>query len=98
MSEYRRHRLQQAKIKRRIWRANTNKIVGKIVHNVAKIGHRKKKRAMLDKKQRTVDDMPQQGKLKFGSINVNGLDDENTSAIRNLINSRGFDVRYKPYS
>ena len=83
-----------SKVKRRIWRANTNKIIGKIVNNVAKEGHRKKKRQTLNKIQECVNDLPQYGKIKFGSINVNGLDDETTSAVKNIIESRGFDVRY----
>ena len=83
-----------AKVKRRIWRANTNKIIGKIVNNVAKEGHRKKMRQTLNKIQGSVNDLPQYGKIKFGSINVNGLDDETTSAVKNIIESRRFDVRY----
>ena len=85
----------QARILRRIRRANTKKIVDKIVNNVSKVGTNKRRRNYLKNKQKNVierESPPPPRKLKFGSINVDGMDEETNVAIKNLIISRGFDV------
>ena len=84
----------QTKVKARIKKANTNKIISKIVHNSRKIGCNVKRRQKikLNEKGSTPSEVVYPDKLKFGSINVDGLDLETEVALRDLLESRGFDV------
>ena len=82
-----------ATIKRRIKRkANTAKIVSKIVHNAEK-GKRQARQRMKSKQVKDVVNSLQPEKLKFGAINVDGLDLQTDAALRDLLASRDFDVR-----
>ena len=92
MSKSKKHH--DARVRRRIYRANTNKIIDKLVRNVSKVGSNKHRRAYLETKSIKEKEAPQPGKLKFGSINVDGMDEETNAAIKNLILSRDFDVSY----
>ena len=79
-----------ATIKRRIKRkANTAKIISKIVHNAEKGKRRQARQRMKSKEVNSV----QLEKLKFGAINVDGLDLQTDAALKDLLASRDFDVR-----
>ena len=82
-------------------KSNTKKIIDRINYDPGK--HKQKKtRELREKLQRqnipaspSPADTPT--KIKFGSINVNGLDVETTWAVHKLIKERDFDVRLLSY-
>ena len=83
--------------KRRIYRANTRKLVLKLPDpgRAKKASKQRNHRHELKgrKKQIVTEKTETPSSLKFGSINVDGLDIETEEAIRNLIEERKFDVR-----
>ena len=83
--------------KRRIYRVNTRKIVLKLPEpgRVKKASKKRNHRHELirRKNQIVTEKTETPSTLKFGSINVNGLDIETEAAIRNLLEERNFDVR-----
>ena len=74
---------------------DTRKIVGRITYNPKKHKERKTRelRQQLQKKQlqRVVEREPS-ASLKFGSLNINGLDIEASWAVEQLLRSKDFDV------
>ena len=83
------------KLLKRQYKANTNKIVGKITYNPKK--HKQKDRKKLlaklqDKKLPEENPILPNRKLKFGAFNVNGLDTEVAWAVEELLEKRKFDV------
>ena len=79
----------------RIRRANTNKIVGKLVHAVSDGKRRKIRERFKKKKAGSVPDVTAKDlheKLKFGCINVDGMDLQTDDAVRSLIVDRKIDV------
>ena len=83
-----------AKVRARIRKADTKQIVNKIIH----VGNndRNKKRTirqnMKSKHQAPIINNPIYKKLKFGSLNVNGIDDQTDEAVREIILKRELDV------
>ena len=83
-----------ATIKRRIKRKdNTAKIISKIVHNAERGKRRQARQRMKSKQVKDVVNSVQPEKLKFGAINVDGLDLQTDAALKDLLASRDFDVR-----
>ena len=85
-----------AKVKRRIRRANTAKIINKLLQS--QTPSKRKIREEFKMKYKTTKSAkpPTQEKretLKFGSINIDGIIMQKHSALQKLIFSRGFDVR-----
>ena len=79
-------------------RQNNSKIVDRLTYNPKK--HKLKKTRDLRKKlQEKILPSPKPvitpTTIKFGSMNVNGLDVEATWAVQQLLDHRGFDVRFK---
>ena len=74
---------------------DTRKIVGRITYNPKKHKDRKTRelRQQLQKKtlQRNVAREPS-ASLKFGSLNINGLDIEASWAVEQLLKTKGLDV------
>ena len=86
-----------ARLKKRIERSNTKKIVNKLLRSQtsAKRNFRMKNKIKNNKiKNSRVLEPPdeERGHLKFGSININGIDMQKHWAIKELIKTRGFDV------
>ena len=81
-----------SKDKRRAKRVNTKNIINKLIqpHTGVRRNIRKEKK----RKKTNVDPIPVEKRehLKFGSININGIDLQKHSAVHQLINARGFDV------
>ena len=79
-------------------RQNNTKIVDRLTYNPKK--HKQKKTRDLRKKLQETN-LPSPKPvitptiIKFGSMNVNGLDVEATWAVQQLLDHRGFDVRFK---
>ena len=78
-------------------RQNNTKIVDRLTYNPK--NHKQKKTRDLRKKlQETILPSPKPvitpTTIKFGSMNVNGLDVEATWAVQQLLDHRGFDVRF----
>ena len=81
-----------SKDKNRAKRVNTKKFFNKLV--LPQTGGQRKYRTELKKKCKTVAPISAEDReyLKFGSINIDGIDLQKNSAIHKLINTRGFDV------
>ena len=83
-----------ATIKRRIRKkANTAKIISKIVYHREKETRRQAKQRMNNKQINGAVISIEPDKLKFGAINVDGLDLQTDAALKDLLASRDFDVR-----
>ena len=85
----------KSQIKRRLRKANTNKIIGKITYSPKK--HKqaltKKLRRNLQTKDPIVHNpVVEHVSIKFGSININGLDMEAGWAVEQLIAKKKLDV------
>ena len=76
-------------VRNRLKKANTNKLVSKLVHVVTKKDRQKKKK--LEVQERPTE-KPKPHKLKFGSINVDGMDLQTDDAVRSIIVDREIDV------
>ena len=88
------------KIKRRIFRAKTRQIVSKLPNYQNSVTTRRDLRKELKRKAcfsvNKVNDKPEKPSiLKVGSINVDGLDTETDSAIRDILYKRSLDVRFR---
>ena len=85
-----------AKMRERFKKANTNKIISKITHVVDtdKVERRSIRQNMKLKHTAKLINSPIYKKLKFGSINVNGMDTQTDEAVRDIITKRGLDVSY----
>ena len=83
-----------AKIKDCIRKTNTNKTISKIVQNTQKVdvNINRRKKLKIHKPGVTAREA-HADKLKFGSINVDGLDLKTVTALRDLLVTRGFDIR-----
>ena len=81
-----------AKDKGRTKRVNTRKIINKMIHPQTR--GKRGFRAELKKNSKVVEPLPtdERENLKFGSINIDGIDVQKHSAVQQLISSRGFDV------
>ena len=84
------------KAKARSNRIQTNKIIDRITFNPQK--HKNKVRKKLRQKLGKGSIAPQlpiapSASLKFGSLNINGLDLEASWAVDQLLDTKGFDVR-----
>ena len=81
-----------ARLKKRIERSNTKKIVNKLLRSQtsAKRNFRMKNKIKNSRVLEPPDE--ERGHLKFGSININGIDMQKHWAIKELIKTRGFDV------
>ena len=82
-------------------KATTKKIVNRITYDPQKHKQRKTKELREKLQKRTLSSPPipstTPSKLKFGSINVNGLDVETAWAVEELLKKRGFDVSFLYY-
>ena len=85
------------KAKRRINRAKTRQIISKLPSPTKKkkVSIRDKRLALIRRKKLKVvtEKTETPSTLKFGSINVDGLDIETEEAIRSILLERKFDVR-----
>ena len=83
-------------------KASTKKIVNRITYDPQKHKQRKTKELRQKLQSRTLPSPPiptaTPSKLKFGSINVNGLDVETAWAVEELLKKRGFDVSFLYYN
>ena len=89
---------QNARIKRRLKKPNTNKIVGRLTYSPQKHKQQytKKLRKNLQSKNPVTSPIPTPPiSLKFGSININGLDLEAGWAIEQFLTKKKFDVSSK---
>ena len=87
-----------ARRKARIKKANTKQIVSKLIHNTQKVGVNKRRRQNFRKRaQQYISDTINPDKLKFGAINVDGLDLETDMALRDMLETRDFDVSNVEY-
>ena len=85
-------------IRKRAKKANTNKIIGRITYSPKKHKqqHTKKLRKDLQSKPHTPSvHLAPPETIKFGSININGLDMEAGWAVEQIIAKKKFDVCYK---
>ena len=76
-------------------RVQTNKIIDRITFNPQKHGNKvKKKLRQKLGKGSTAPQLPitPAASLKFGSLNINGLDLEASWAVDQLLTTKGFDV------
>ena len=78
--------------KNRIKKANTNKIISKIVHNAKKETKRQHRKRLKESRYSPSVSTAHPNKLKIGSINVDGLDLQTDAALRDLLSARDFDV------
>ena len=99
MGEKPAYKILQTRINAWIRKANTNKIVSKIVHNSRRVGFNVKRRRniKLSEKGSTSNEV-HPDKLKFGFINVDRLDLETEVALRGLLESRVFDASIQAFS
>ena len=83
-----------AKVRARIRKADTKQIVNKIIHVVNNDRNKKRtiRQKMKSKHQAPIINNPIYKKLKFGSLNVNGIDDQTDEAVREIILKRELDV------
>ena len=81
-----------SKIKEKVQKANTNKIISKILHNAKKETPRQMRQRLEKRKNNPAIYEVHPDKLKFGSINVDGLDLQTDAALRDLLSAREFDV------
>ena len=77
--------------KNRIKKANTNKIISKIVHNAKKETKRQHRKRLKESICNPSVSAAHPNKLKIGSINVDGLDLQTDAALRDLLSARDFD-------
>ena len=77
------------RVRNRLKKANTRKIVNKLVHVVSKKDRQKKKTLEVTPIH---PKRPKPTKLKFGSINVDGMDLQTDDAVRSIIIDREIDV------
>ena len=85
----------KTQIKRRLCKANTNKIIGKITYSA-----KKHKQALTKKLRRNLQNKvpilhkpaAEHVSIKFGSININGLDMEAVWAVEQLLAKKKLDV------
>ena len=83
-----------ATIKRRIRKkANTAKIISKIVYHTEKETRRQARQRMNSRHINGAVNSIEPDKLKFGAINVDGLDVQTDAALKDLLASRDYDVR-----
>ena len=84
------------KARERIRKANTKKIINKINHvvNNDKDEKRAIRQNMKAKHKVTLNNNPTYKKLKFGSMNVNGMDVQTDEAVRDIIYKREIDASY----
>ena len=80
------------KARERIRKANTKKIINEI--NNDKDEKRAIRQNMKAKHKVTLNNNPTYKKLKFGSMNVNGMDVQTDEAVRDIIYKREIDVSY----
>ena len=78
--------------KNSIRKANTNKIISKIVHNAKKETPRQHRKRLKESRYNPSVSTAHPNKLKIGSINVDGLDLQTDAALRDLLSARDFDV------
>ena len=86
---------QNAIIKKRLKKANTNKIVGKLTYSPQKHKQQCTKKLRKTLQSKTINPSivsTPPVSLKFGSININGLDLEAGWAIEQFLNKKKFDV------
>ena len=86
---------QNARIKRRLNKANTNKIVGRLTYSPQKHKQQFTKRLRKTLQAKTSIPTPVAAPsttIKFGSININGLDLEAAWAIEQFLTKKKFDV------
>ena len=86
---------QNAIIKKRLKKANTNKIVGKLTYSPQKHKQQYTKKLRKTLQSKTINPSIVSTppiSLKFGSININGLDLEAGWAIEQFLNKKKFDV------
>ena len=78
---------------KRLKRANTNKITDRLTYSPHKQKYTRKLRDKLQSKP-TVDvtPTPSSSSIRFGSMNINGLDMEANWAVEQLIAKKKFDV------
>ena len=89
---------QSARIKRRLKKANTNKIVGRLTYSPQKHKQQYTKKLRENLQSKTPATSPISTppiSIKFGSININGLDLEASWAIEQFLTKKKFDVSLK---
>ena len=79
--------------KSRMKKANTKKIFSKLVHNSQKVDVNRRRRQKFRRKDTpNVGTVIHPDKMKFGAININGLNSETDMAVRDMLEARDFDV------
>ena len=89
---------QNAIIKKRLNKANTKKIVGRLTYSPQKHKQQFTKRLRKTLKAKTSIPTPAAAPpitIEFGSININGLDLEAGWAIEQFLTKKKFDVSFK---
>ena len=84
------------RLRANIRKADTKQIINKIIHVVNKDKNKKRinRKNMRSKHQAPLINNPTYKKLKFGSMNVNGMDVQTDEAVRDIIYKRELDVSY----